>query len=55
MHVTYRNLREWLTQIEAIGGLRRVEGATADEDAGMLAEMLAHTDDAPTLNPCLLS
>ena len=49
MHVQYRNLREWLTQIEALGELRKVEGATAEEDAGMLAEMLAHTEDAPAV------
>ena len=49
MYVKYQNLREWLTQIETMGELRKVEGATAEEDAGMLAEMLAHTDDAPAV------
>jgi UbiD family decarboxylase len=49
MDVRYNDLREWLTQIDAIGGLRKVSGATAEQDAGMLAEMLAHTEDAPAV------
>jgi 4-hydroxy-3-polyprenylbenzoate decarboxylase len=49
MHVRYHNLREWLNQVESMGGLRKVKGATAEEDAGRIAEMLAHTENAPAV------
>jgi len=49
MHVRYQDLREWLIQIEEIGGLKEVKGANVEEDAGMLAEMLSHTEDAPAV------
>ncbi|MFH0845513.1 MAG: UbiD family decarboxylase [Pseudomonadota bacterium] len=49
MHVTYRDLREWLIQIKEIGGLKEVEGADVEEDAGRLAEMLSHAEDGPAV------
>src|SRR3990170_938494 len=49
MHVGYQDLREWLIQIEEIGGLKEVKGGNVEEDAGMLAEMLSHTEDAPAV------
>jgi 3-polyprenyl-4-hydroxybenzoate decarboxylase len=49
MHVRYQNLREWLTQIEEMGGLKEVEKANVEEDAGMMAEMLSHTEDGPAV------
>ena len=49
MHVKYQNLREWISQVQDLEALRTVDGATAEEDAGMLAEMLAHTEDAPAV------
>ncbi len=49
MHVRYQDLREWLIQIEEIGGLKEVKGGNVEEDAGMLAEMLSHTEDAPAV------
>jgi len=45
----YRDLREWLEQIDQLGELRRVADASWEEDAGMISEMLAHTDDAPAV------
>ncbi|HZD57803.1 MAG TPA: UbiD family decarboxylase [Anaerolineales bacterium] len=43
----YEDLRDWLSQVEEMGELRRVHGATLDEDVGRITEMLQHTDDAP--------
>jgi UbiD family decarboxylase len=45
----YRDLRDWLERIDHMGELRRVEGASWEEDAGMISEMLAHTEDAPAV------
>jgi len=49
MHVRYQNLREWLIQVEEMGGVKVLEGANVEEDAGRLAEMLSHTEDAPAV------
>ena len=46
-NITYKDLREWIEQADALGEIKYVNGGTLEEDAGMLAEMLAHTDDAP--------
>ncbi|HET7090651.1 MAG TPA: UbiD family decarboxylase [Anaerolineae bacterium] len=43
----YTDLRDWLRQVDEMGELRCVNEATLDEDAGRIAEMLQHTDDAP--------
>jgi len=43
----YKGLREWLEKVEAIGELRKIKGATWQEDIGRIAEMLTHTDGAP--------
>ena len=45
----YKGMREWLDRVEAIGELRRVNGATWQEDIGRIAEMLTHTDGAPAV------
>ena len=45
----YKGMREWLDRVEAIGELRRVSGATWEEDIGRIAEMLTHTDGAPAV------
>lgn len=49
MAVKYQDLRQWLEQIETLGELRVVRGANLDEDAGMLAEMLSHSEEAPAV------
>lgn len=49
MYVNYRDLREWIEQIEEIGELKRLKGANIEEDAGRIAEMLSHTEDAPAV------
>lgn len=43
----YTDLRDWLRQVDELGELRCVSGATLDEDVGRITEMLQHTDDAP--------
>lgn len=42
-------MREWLERVDSIGELRRVSGATWQEDIGRIAEMLTHTDGAPAV------
>jgi UbiD family decarboxylase len=49
MTVAYKDLREWLEQVDKLGELKTVENATWEEDAGMLAEMLAHSDEGPAV------
>jgi UbiD family decarboxylase len=43
----WRDLREWLQRVEAIGELRKVTGASSEEDIGAITEMLEHTDESP--------
>lgn len=45
--MAYKDLREWLEQVEKLGELHRVDGATWEEDIGRITEMLVHTDEAP--------
>jgi 4-hydroxy-3-polyprenylbenzoate decarboxylase len=47
--ITYNDLREWLAQADELGELKYVNGASWEEDAGMLAEMLAHSDEGPAV------
>lgn len=43
----WRDLRDWLTQVEAIGELKRVTGANSEEDIGAITEMLDHGEESP--------
>src|SRR5690348_14721941 len=45
----YTDLRDWLRAIESMGELRRVDGATWEEDIGRVAEMLHHTEESPAV------
>ncbi|HZU07399.1 MAG TPA: UbiD family decarboxylase [Chloroflexota bacterium] len=45
----FRDLREWLEGVEQLGQLRRVEGATAEEDIGLAQEVLTHHEGAPAV------
>lgn len=47
--MAFNDLREWLTQVEGMGELRRVAEASRDEDIGRITEMLHHTDEAPAV------
>ena len=45
----YTDLRDWLRAMDGLGELRRVEGATWEEDIGRIAEMLHHTEESPAV------
>jgi len=45
----YEDLRDWLQQVEAMGELRHVSGASWQEDIGRITEMLHHTEEAPAV------
>ena len=47
-NVPYDDLREWIAEAEKLGELRRVEGATWEEDIGLATELLQHEEKAPT-------
>src|SRR5215813_9930516 len=43
----WRDLRDWLAQVETLGELKRVTGANSEEDIGAITEMLDHTEESP--------
>ena len=43
----WRDLREWLDLVEGIGELKRVNGASSEEDVGAITEMLERYEDSP--------
>ena len=43
------DVRTWLSAVDAIGGLRVIEGADAEESIGRVSEMLHHTDKSPAV------
>src|SRR5574341_1014486 len=43
----WRDLRDWLAQVESLGELRRVTGANSEEDIGAITEMLDHSEESP--------
>lgn len=49
MYVKYHDLREWIEQIKEMGELKILKGVNIEEDAGRIAEMLSHTEDAPAV------
>lgn len=42
-------LRRWLSDVDALGELRVVEGVDAEASIGMVSEMLHHTEDSPAV------
>jgi hypothetical protein len=38
--ITYRDLREYIAEVDKLGELRRVNGATWEEDIGLATELL---------------
>src|SRR6478672_3533817 len=46
-HRQWRDLRDWLAQVDALGELKRVNGVNSEEDIGAVTEMLDHTEDSP--------
>lgn len=45
--VRERDLRDWITEVEGIGELRTVRGASWQADIGAVTEMLDHADNSP--------
>src|SRR5512138_2231123 len=43
----YEDLRDWLALAEKLGEVRHVKGASWQEDIGMAAELVQHSDVAP--------
>jgi 4-hydroxy-3-polyprenylbenzoate decarboxylase len=46
-NITYRDLREWLAEAERLGEVEIVKGANWQEEIGMAAELVLHSDSAP--------
>jgi UbiD family decarboxylase len=46
---TYLGLREWLERVEAMGQLRVVHGANAEEEIGAATDVLQHHEGAPAV------
>ncbi len=46
---SYTDLREWIGQAEKLGEIRRVSGASWQEDIGMAAEVVLHSETAPCI------
>jgi 4-hydroxy-3-polyprenylbenzoate decarboxylase len=44
----YADLRGWIDEARKLGEVRDVEGASCQEEIGMAAELLNHSDPAPT-------
>jgi 4-hydroxy-3-polyprenylbenzoate decarboxylase len=45
--ISYRDLREWLDEAEELGEVEVVKGANWQEEIGMAAELVLHSDAAP--------
>ena len=45
--ITYRDLREWLAAAEKLAEVEVVKGANWQEEIGMAAELVLHSDAAP--------
>src|SRR5918912_106438 len=46
-HIPYDDLREWLSQVERLGEVRTVQGATTEEDIGLAAEAVLKAENGP--------
>src|SRR5436305_1304438 len=45
----YTDLRDWLKHVDAMGQLKYVNGANADEDIGQATDVLHHTAGSPAV------
>lgn len=48
-NVGYESLRDWITQTEALGELRRIDGADWQEEIGAITDLLQHDEKAPAV------
>ena len=47
--VPYDDLRQWMAEADKLGELRKVDGASWEEDIGLATELLQHDEKAPTV------
>jgi 4-hydroxy-3-polyprenylbenzoate decarboxylase len=47
--IKYDSLRDWLKEIEALGELRTVRGASWQEEIGALTDVVQHDETAPAV------
>ncbi len=45
----YNDLRDWIDQVDKMGQLQKVKGATWQEDIGMISEIVGHTRGSPAV------
>ncbi len=45
----YKDLRDWVTQVDGMGELQCVKNATWQEDIGMITEVVGHTRGSPAV------
>jgi UbiD family decarboxylase len=43
----WRDLRDWLELVDALGEMKHVRGANSEEDIGAITEMLDHAEESP--------
>lgn len=48
-HVPFDDLRQWMEEADKLGELRKVDGASWEEDIGLATELLQHDEKAPTV------
>ncbi|MBM2810380.1 MAG: ubiD [Chloroflexi bacterium] len=48
-NLAYTDLRDWLRQIEAMGGLKTVNGANVEADIGQATDVVHHTPGSPAV------
>jgi len=48
-HLAYEDLRDWIAEADRLGELRRIDGATWQEEIGMAAGIVSHNEDAPAV------
>jgi len=48
-HIPYDDLRQWMAEADKLGELRKVDGATWEEDIGLATELLQHDEKAPVV------
>src|SRR5438093_567442 len=46
-HYPYRDLREWIAEAEKLNEVRVVRGASWQEEIGLAADVVMHSDTAP--------
>ena len=46
-NIVYEDLRDYIEEVDKLGELRRIDGASCDEDIGLATELLQHSETAP--------